>query len=372
MKVMFTNHILKSVNQIYKKGEEHMDNLEIKNKVALYNNGMKVTEHIYDKGTKYDTVTILQRGNTIDVFNNKTKKQVFYLNNVERYRVIGKYIYIYNKSKFKNINYIRVYTLSGDLVISEVLGDVQEKNNYFRIEYFLSGKTAVYKYNKKELSEIIPQDDYYSIILGEKYIIGSKEVKDEILYGIYSYSGKEIIPIEYNKINIYYNIFLVKKFDNNDKEKYGAYTKNGRQLLKPEYDRYHLFTYLNCYVFYIGDKCCLCNIEKCKIILPLKFKEIKSFGYDCIYATEDGEKYSIYSYEGKKLLDDLYDSVRKYDDHVLELKKGDRTYYYLTQYHSNNIIDADVYDIRVIGGVSSIQIKEKNETHWRTLLWSSL
>lgn len=59
------------------KGEEHMDNLEIKNKVALYNNGMKVTEHIYDKGTKYATVTIMQRENTIDVFNNRTKKQIF-------------------------------------------------------------------------------------------------------------------------------------------------------------------------------------------------------------------------------------------------------------------------------------------------------
>lgn len=345
-----------------------MDNLEIKNKVALYNNGMKVTEHIYDKGTKYDTVTIMQRGNSIDVFNNRTKKQIFSLDDVKRYDVKGKYLYIYNKTKSRKR--VKVYTLSGNRVFLPVYGHITEKNNYFIIEYGFSERKEVCKYSKGELLEIIPKGYYYSIILGEKYITVAKEIEGQILYGLYSYSGKEIVPIGYNKITPCYNCFLVKKIDDKGVTKYGLYGKKGRQLLKPEYDGYRVASYLNLYVFFKEDKGCLYDVKICKKILPLKFKEIKFYAYDCIYATEDGEKYSIYSYEGKKLLSDLYDSVSVHDTDILKLKKGDKTYYYLTKYHDNVIFDADVCDIRVrreLRKPSSIQVKMKSETEWKTL-----
>lgn len=337
-------------------------------KVAFYIDYKRVTDFVYDDGKAYNEITIMQRENTIEVFDNKTGRVKAVLQNVFSFDVIKDSIITYNGLEYS------AWTLNGKNILPPIYLKIQKHDSYF-IVTTKTRKVGVYKWEKKSLIEIIPPEEFIGVqlhlaginVVKESegklyrgfYSYAGKEVisprykevnfnssniyviTHENKYGMFTYEGKQIIPPEYDFVKLYKNCYIVGIFDSKE-YKYGLYTKEGKQVLKARYDRYEIespFVY-----FTIGFKKSVYNLNNGKRILPLRYEIIHKY-YDVIYGTENYSEFFIHSSKtGKKLLEESYECIHKAMPYVLVLKKKSKVYYYLTKY--NKLLDAHDYTVK--------------------------
>jgi len=341
---------------------------KIVKKVAFYIGYKRITDFVYDDGKAYNEITIMQRENIIEVFDNKTGKVKAILQNVNSFDVQENCIITYDCLKYS------AWTLNGKNILPSIYLKIQKHNSYF-IVTTKTRKVGVYKWENNSLIEIIPPKEFVGVQLhlsginvvkesegklyrgfysydgGEVISPEYKEVNfnsrniyvitHENKYGMFTYDGKQIIPPEYDFVRLYKNCYVVGIF-NSKEYKYGLYTKEGKQILKARYDRYEIespFVY-----FTRSFKKSVYNLNNGKRILPLEYEIIHKY-YDVIYGTENYREFFIHSAKtGKKILEGAYDSVQKGMPYILVLKKKSKAYYYITKY--NKLLDAHDYTVK--------------------------
>jgi len=348
---------------------EYYNNMCLDQKIALYLNGKRITEYIYDSGKSYNGITVMQRGNIIDVYDNIKGEKLYYLVGVSDFNIENDGILLYNGK------YYGMRTYSGKVILPPKYQRITRSREYFKtVDY--RGNTALYLWKDDNLKEIIkPKKDidirvidngiilynmqpgecakgYYSLegkeIIPTKY--ANMNFNSEGVYvttldgktGFYSCSGKELVPAIYDGIIPTSNSFIVYNHNgNNGARKFGFYNKEGKKILEPRYDNYiNKSPYA---IFSKGKLCCLYDLAVGKRVLPLKFKAINVY-YNVVYATEDFKTFKIYSAKtGEKSLADSYEVVNMYLPYVLTVSKEGHKYYYSILH--NMLIDSEKYNL---------------------------
>lgn len=362
---------------------EYCNNIGIDKKFALYFSSVKKkTDYIYDSGKSQKNITVMQRSNVIDVFNNLTGEKLFELKGVESFK-LGIRSIIYNDGK-----HYGAYSDDGKVILEAEYSSIYEAKNYF-VVVNSDGNRGVYKWDNNKLKEIIKPTDCLDISIHDKGIVLYKELAGYIVKGYYSLDGKEIIEpkylsIDFNSVGIYVstidgkrgyfshsgevivppiydgvthlnNSFIVYTYTKKGNKKFGLYTNDGRQILKPGYSM--LITKSPYAIFNTGQLYGVYDLITGKRILPLKFQVLEVY-YNVIYASDDLKTFTLYSAKtGKKLLDEKFEIVKIHDKYILKVMKQNKPYYYLINH--NTLIDADIWDIQYSEEYKDIIIKEK-------------
>lgn len=168
--------------------------------------------------------------------------------------------------------------------------------------YSLNGQLILSATNIEILKSIFiaEQDHMYSVynfkgedVLGEKYdrisanigFMGLLKVEKGNLTGVYSYSGKKIVPIdEYSRIDIYSDHIDIWKYN-----LIGRYSTGGKLILSPIYNSIEDVHVGNC---------------------------------DTVFKVQKGDLFGIFSSDGKQILNIEYDEI-KFQDKLFFVKKGD-------------------------------------------------
>ena len=357
-------------------------------KIALYINDKKITDYIYNWGKKSNGIACMGKDDyTIDVYDLENEKIKFSIEGAKDASIKKDTIVITTQYDMKCI-----YDFNGNVILSPRYIDIFVKNDYYIVtnsdkikelykkendimKRIISSEveasdirlcnegTIIYSYISKvkycgvysyEGKEIVPVQ-YKSIDFRKTDII-VKASDDNI--GIYSYSGRQLISAEYKVIVLFNNCYIVGK-QINYHNYYGLYTKTGKKVLSPRYEEYRVtlpFIY-----FDIAGKKCLYNLYTGKRVLPLKYRHIVPY-FNVIYASEDNKKYSLHSGEnGDLITNELYDRIEIYDLEILRLKRNHECdVYYLVRH--NAFVDADKYKVLYNQNDNKIYIMDPSST----------
>lgn len=219
-------------------------------------------------------------------------------------------------------------------------GKIIVEPKYNEISYFSNGYARI-RINKKEGyvdlngNEIIPPKyDYVEAPVGGVSIFKILDRNDKEIYGLADTSGHELLFPEYDDMGVdylegyfghdvdyAYNGFIkVHKGD-----KVGIIGNKGNIIIQAVFDNIRLMD---------GNLFEVTNItgenrdftsgvynSSGKNIIPVKYDNIASAVYMKGLITYIGGKHGLYNYEGKKILDDVYEDIDFINDSLIELKK---------------------------------------------------
>ena len=360
---------------------------KIDKKLALFFEGT-ITKYIYDYGKQIKDISVMQRGTSIDVFDNETGKIKFVIDDITGFEITNTCIITYGA-------FVGAYSHNGVRILSSDYSKIRNEGKYF-IVTTKDGKNGVYKWEDNILTTIIEPTNFCKISLNQNGIIVYKRSGSKRCMGVYSYNGQEIISPEYkeihfndnnirvithgNKIGIFSYVgkiivppeflfvdekgnsykkrfYIVGKFTSSSTYKYGMYDSEGKQILATAYDYYKI----NASLIYFGKgfRLCVYSLKDGKRILPLRYEIINKY-YEVIYGTENYKDYFIHSIKtGKKLLKEPYDNIINFASHILILSKGSSKFYYLTEY--NALLSAKEYDVKYDDEDKKVYVRKKSE-----------
>lgn len=124
-----------------------------------------------------------------------------------------------------------------------------------------------------------------------------------VKYGVLDYSGRTIIPLDYNKIKSLENemYFYVQKYENGS---IGFFSYLGREILPIKYDE--LVEHSSCLSFERNNKVGLYFFENDYLIMP-RYEFIEAF-YEKMCVKLNG-KWGMLSSRGKYLLSPIFDNI---------------------------------------------------------------
>lgn len=363
---------------------EKCNNVCIEKRVALYFKGIRITEYIYDYGESKNGITVMQRGNVIDVYDNNTGKKLYNLFGVDSFKIEKEGIILYDGK------YYGMRTNDGTVILRTGYLSINKCKDYLKT-LDVKGNLGLFRWKDNTLEEIIKPQQLVDIRVQDNGIVVYKNVAGVRAKGYYSLdgieiikpkykefsfnsqgiyvtthgdqkgfcsnSGKEIVPPLYSEIIPVRNCFIVCNNSENGREKFGMYNQKGNLLLKPRYDKF-LFNPPFC-IFRLGELYCLYDVITGKRILPLKYRQINSY-YNVVYATEDFKSFSIFSGKtGTELLKDKFESVTLFAPFVLAVTKNKHLYYYLTLH--NTLVDSQKYDVEYSDEYKEVLIGKKGK-----------
>ena len=322
------------------KGGYIMKNVRLEEKTAMYIDGVRVTDYIYDDGIITYGKVYLQKGHTLTILDEKTGDELCKIDDFIQCKPI-----LDNDSCVIIQNYTGwgTYSFTGERIIDPKYARIEARNGYFIVEknqwpsaYNLKGVYAqnqktplipvafkdvrlqkrgivvtslpgpeagkgVYSYEGKKL---VPPC-YKTVDLREKDILVTT-FDDKV--GLYSYDGIEIVPPLYNYVTTFGSIIVAQKYYHTRKSRdFGVYLNNGKRILAPVYDWYEVKK--NKIIMHKGYLQSVYDIKTGKRVLPLKFTNIV-FYYSLIFACQNG-KWGIYDLDGKCLQEPIYSSVKE-------------------------------------------------------------
>ena len=265
-----------------------------------------------------------------------------------------------------NENLICWYEKGNYTKLKGIRGQVLSFKRTFIIEK--SGKKAVYSLDGYE---ILPFGKY-KYVNEQCYAI---EVEIDDNNGAYSYDGKLIVPIKYDKLSFseegIYSIYgFVKKglysYDGkviisddyticntidsgmlcqSNNQKYGIYSSDGDIIVPFEYDS--LAVYKKC-ILAEKDKRCGMLSNTGEILVPFEYQDIKPVSNDnndyFIARKENYFGYALYKYTGKEILAPVYSDIRYEKNCVITFKDG---YYGLYRVDGLELLKPIYEDIRL-------------------------
>lgn len=363
---------------------KHYNNIGLEEKTAVYFNGERITEYMYDTGDSKNNITVMQSGDMIDVFENHTGKKLYNLSGVEGFKIENNGIIISNGKRYGMITYY------GKVILEAKFLKIDKCKDYLKT-VDENRQIALYLWENNVLKEILPPQKCEDIRVHDEGIMLHRTINDKKCRGYYSLDGKEIIPPEFIEISfsshgiyvttpedkkgvysylgkiiippIYFTIahinkcFVVYFTLKNGKKGIGLYTEDGTEIITPRYDRF-LSKPPYC-MFEKNELYCLYDMVAGKRILPLKYKNITVY-YNVLCATEDYKSINLFSGKtGKKLIENSFESVTLYEPYILKVAKKGHEYYYLITY--NTLVDSEKYEVEYSEEYKEVLISRKEE-----------
>lgn len=368
-----------------------MINANLDKKVALTVNGKRLTDYVFDSGDIYEKIALMKKGKTVYVYDLVSECFKFKLEYVTDVKYCNNTLIVTTTTG----GTMGVYDLYSRCIIPPIYKNIYNKGSYY-VATSLTGKITLFKVNEgyRKPDVIIPEKKGFTDIrLLDNGIITYVKKGDVNLCGVYSYAGFETVPTKYKEIHlnkdhirvtshdgfigIYYysgNEILPAAYDiirrygscyvvgvNEEKFSFGLYSSNGKQLLAPKYNIYKISSPI--IVFCKGEEECAFNYISMKRILADEYKAINIY-FNVVLANKKGQGVTLHSIkDGKKLLDDVFDSYEYMAPFLIKLFKEGKLFYYLTQ--NNQLLDATKYSVKYEIIEGKIYIKDKgNNTEW--------
>jgi hypothetical protein len=185
----------------------------------------------------------------------------------------------------------------------------QEKKNYTKVLPFREGKLWGLANEKGEIL-VKPKYDYIDFSHGEPNP-NLFPVFDKGKWGVIDSEGKEIIPIQFWRVNIFPNVIIV---GDTPEDKSALYSTSGRLLLPAEFDaidyvKPYQEKWQNLLLIYQKGKVGIYDIVQEKILLPLEY-EIQSISVSNsdagVFALAKDGKLALFDTKGKQVSDFKY------------------------------------------------------------------
>lgn len=247
-----------------------------------------------------------------------------------------------NQTKLVVSNYYPVYTngkwgvidQTGKIVIEpayeEIITIPSYKTDLFICVYDIDYTNETYKTkvldskNKEkftgyDLVEVIENRDSNNILWYEEEVL---KVKKDGKYGLIDYSGKEILPTEYDSIEalegVKNSIVITKE------EKLGLCNNKGDIIIEPQYKEIKSVgdDYRNGYVVVNSDnKYGLIDFTK-QVILEEKYEEVKTVVGTNLYVVKEEGKLKIINKDLETLVENKFDDVKQINGENLVFVKN--------------------------------------------------
>lgn len=179
------------------------------------------------------------------------------------------------------------------------------------------GKEVVKNYNKVEA---IANYDKSKNIWYEKNVF---KVEKDGKYGLINYSGKELLPLEYESISPVLGVQNSLVIEKNGV--YGLCDDAGNIIIEPKYKTISKIgeDYKNGYIIQdSNDKFGIIGFDK-EEILETKYVAIKDVCGEDIYAVKEGEKYQIINKSGEKKFNATFDDISEINkESIVAMKNG--------------------------------------------------
>lgn len=362
-----------------------MNNANFETKTALYINGKRVTEYIYDYAKICNNIALMISGTTLDVYDTNLGEYVYSLEGIKDAKFGCNCIIVTN-----TFGKMAAFTLDGYCILPFLYKSIYTEDNYF-ITKSKNDYITLTKYENGLLRTVISGGEefiefriYKDIIITYKKNMGKKlcgayshsgieivpplyqsltarpdgilVMTEDYKKGIYSYSGKEIVPAKFDSIKRYNNCYIVCYIDKQTNY-YGLYSIDGKKIVVPRYTSYEI---TSPFIKLHKDwKECLYSLITGKRLLPLKYFWSEVF-HNIIYAQDLEGNYTIHSAEnGKLVVNDVFKSVDIHLPYVLLLKKeSNKSYYYLVK--AGILLDAQKYEVMFMQNNNTVYVREND------------
>lgn len=279
-------------------------NIMVDSKKALFLNGKRITEYIYNAFYETEEEVILYNERQLAIYSKET----------------GKKLYEYERTVFKSTIWCEVYkncikidngdkyflVKSDGSIISDKLFDYCRNIRYKGgelIEVTIDGKKGMYDFDAKEVIPVI----YDSLSINSKDV-GYICVKNNNKKGLYDLKGKVIIDTIYDEIYVYDNCISAYNYDQNSQH---VYSKMGKHLVEVDNkDAYAKYNKLGILIDDHKNSIVSLYSNDGKLILKDYEKIIvgDSPNYEVIIAKKNG-MYGLFDYSGNELLPCIYSKI---------------------------------------------------------------
>ena len=197
--------------------------------------------------------------------------------------------------------------------------DVNYDSNTYKTKVIDSKNNQLFK--EYDIVEPIENQDKNNNLWYEKDVL---KVKQNAKYGIIDYSGKVILPCEYEEIEALETIensIIITKDD-----KKGLCNNKGEIIINPEYKEILAIgnDYKNGYIIVDEDnQYGIADFNK-KIILEPQFDEVKNITNSGKYVVKVDDNYKLIDKSGKILLEDGFDDITNIDDNNIIIKENNK------------------------------------------------
>ncbi len=314
-------------------------------KMALFIGETQITDYVFDEIIdEKENIIIFSSEKTIFWYNKETGEKITEVKDVISYEWYKRGIVIKKKSGYK------LYSFEGKSLLKQLYDLIEKNGEYF--EVYKNGKKGIYDGDKHKF---ILKPEFDTIVIEPDYFF----VKDNNKRGIYSKNGKRIVSVIYEYIDVKYtleDIFFIPTLEDGRRK---VYSFGGKEIIPLDYyynidimnrnyiitagNRYNLYSHegeilyesglicerLNSKVIVVGDiysKCAYSISTGKKIITDAQ--EIKLL-YDDMLLVIKNDKFGVYSMDGKEILSCDYDNIIDTNlSRTLHAQKQDESYFY--------------------------------------------
>ena len=218
--------------------------------------------------------------------------------------------------KTKAINSKNEQIFTGYSKIEALENFDENKNVWYEQDVLKVQKNGLWGLINLEGNEILaPEYDNIETLKGLKE---SLIIEKNGLLGLVNNKGMKILDIKYTKIEALGKDYKEGYITVNEENKYGIYSFSGKQILENKYDKIERIYSENYFVIKDGEKQKLIN-TKGEVILEEGFDEISQIATSGIVFKKDN-KYGLMSFDKNILIDAKYEALKEINKNVFMAK----------------------------------------------------